>query len=100
MQGGQLENIGSVYRDKGEYDNAIEPYIKALKIFETLDDKYQLANQYTNLGYIHVMKNDIHSAMTWYHSAQEVYKALKEDKLAEYTQQNIDHLSHQLNRPH
>ena len=31
-----LEQIGGVYRSKGDYNKALEYYLKSLKIFETV----------------------------------------------------------------
>ena len=42
-------NIGNVYWSKGEYDNVVDYYLKALKIKEELGDMNGVALLYLNL---------------------------------------------------
>lgn len=56
-EGTILNNLGNVLRDKGEYQNAIEVYTKALKVFESTEGKSsaRYANVIFNTGKTEVM---------------------------------------------
>lgn len=55
--GNSYANIGNVYKDQGELDDAIEYYYKALKIREKTGDKKGISDSYIGLGLIYAEKS-------------------------------------------
>lgn len=47
-----LNNLGSAYYVKGAYDNALEAYLRSLRIFEELGNQNRVLWAYNNLGLI------------------------------------------------
>ena len=86
----QKGNIGSVYRDMGEYDRALEEYKKALPFFEEVGYKEGIADQSTNIAYIHVMKGELREALEYYRKALSLYEEIKNGQKYEQTRYNIE----------
>lgn len=66
-------NIGSIQYNKGEYDKAIEFYLKSLKIWEELNAKYPnlenkkgMASCWNNIGNIYYRKGDYDKTLIYY----------------------------------
>ncbi|MBI4648515.1 MAG: tetratricopeptide repeat protein, partial [Bacteroidia bacterium] len=80
--------IGIVHRSQDNYANAIEYYLKSVKIKEELGDKYGMSACYNNIGTIHqhegslfVERNDTLNANLAYNKAIKYYlKAIKINK--------------------
>lgn len=51
-------NIGLIYSNKGEWDKALEYYLKAEKIRIEVGDRAGLGTTYFNIGTIYLEKND------------------------------------------
>ena len=47
-----LNNIGTIYNDKGQVKEALVYYNRSLKIYEDLDDKEGVALSLNNIGLI------------------------------------------------
>jgi tetratricopeptide (TPR) repeat protein len=88
-----LGNIGSVYRDKEDKNNALKYYTEALEIFRQIGNKRGEANQLSNLGYIYAVQGKPHSALRYFKDAVVVFKEIGATEQAELTQKNIDLLS-------
>jgi tetratricopeptide (TPR) repeat protein len=90
--GDQLGNIGSVYRDNGEYDEALRYNRDALDVFQEQSFKVGIADQYTNIAYIYVMKAQPAIAVLWYENAATIYGEVGEVEKARMTEENIQRL--------
>jgi tetratricopeptide (TPR) repeat protein len=90
--------VGSVYRDKEEHGPALENYANALSIFEEQDVPIGMADQYSNIGYIHAMKRERETALEWFQKAKDLYESLGEERKASLAEQNIQILTSSGNR--
>ena len=70
-------NIGSIYRDKGDYDQALVYYDKAKKIEENiLDEKHpKLAATYGTIGLVYEKKGDYNTALEYYNRVLGMYES-------------------------
>lgn len=70
-------NIGSIYRDKGDYDQALVYYDKAKKIEENiLDAKHpKLAATYGTIGLVYEKKGDYNTALEYYNRVLGMYES-------------------------
>ena len=64
-------NIGLVYADKGDYDNALVHYNKARVIQEQKSgkDHPNTASSYNNIGLVYAQKGDYDNALVYYNKA-------------------------------
>lgn len=61
-----LRCIGIVYYFKGNNDNAIDYYSKALKISEKIDDKKGITSCCNNIGLVHASQGSYEKALEYY----------------------------------
>ena len=75
-------NLGSVYRRKGEFDNAIEFYEKALSIDKKLfgNENPRIATRYNNLGSVYTKKGELDKAIQYSDQALAIFKKFHEDE--------------------
>lgn len=75
-----LNNLGSAYYVKGAYDNALEAYLRSLRIFEELGNQNRVLWAYNNLGLIYIAQGKYNAAVKEY---QKIIsnKAVKYDSL-------------------
>ncbi len=84
-----LRNLGVIYIELGEFDDAETSYKEAIQI-ALVDDQYILyADLNNNLGAIRNMKGDWEGALESYSLAKEVYEREREVRKAAYTINNI-----------
>ena len=61
------------YFPQGRLMEAIETYIEALKIFRQIKNKQGTALVFTNLGYIHLIMNELKQAQELFDEAEKIY---------------------------
>ncbi len=69
-----LGNIGVVYRDKGELDNALKFHLDALVIDREIGYRQGEANQLGNIGVIYHQKGDLDNALKQYRDALVIHR--------------------------
>ena len=64
---GSYNNIGIVYRNKGDYDKALEYYLKAVKIREAVlgENHPSTALSYNNISWIYHLMGIYEKALPW-----------------------------------
>jgi len=71
-----LNNLGSIYRDKGNYEGSVDYYIKAMKIHEELGDKNGMAQLYNNIGIVHYYLGHVEKAIDNFQLALRLLREL------------------------
>ncbi|MBI5219020.1 MAG: tetratricopeptide repeat protein [Bacteroidia bacterium] len=69
-------NIGIVYHVQGDYPKAIEYALKALKIYEELNDKKGRAALLGNIGIVYHVQGDYPNALDYYFKALKIREEL------------------------
>lgn len=67
-------NMGACQRALGEYNEAIENYIEALKIYDHLGDELNAATVNNNIGVLYMYLNMYDRARKYYHKARKIYE--------------------------
>ncbi|MBE9594054.1 MAG: tetratricopeptide repeat protein, partial [Proteobacteria bacterium] len=70
-------NVGNVYRIKGELDNALEYYGKALKLDEELGRKEGLTAALGNIGTVYLIKGELDKALEYHEKALKLDEELE-----------------------
>ena len=78
---------------QGGAQAALESYSKALAIFEEQDESIGMADQYSNIGYIHAMKRERETALESFQKAKALYDSLGQERKASLAEQNIQLLT-------
>lgn len=68
-----LNNLGIMYRHKGDYPAALDAYYEALSIVQKHNIKTEQANIYNNIGVIHVYLQNYDKALKFYNLALEIH---------------------------
>ncbi len=72
-----LSDIGIVYKNKGDFQKAIESYLSALKILEDLNQTFDIARTNYNIGNVYYFFGDnISRALDYYQKAYENFEKL------------------------
>jgi tetratricopeptide (TPR) repeat protein len=73
-----LNNIGMIYRQMGDYDNALKYYDEALSIAKQIGDLKGTATRLSNIGRIYFDKGDLDKALEYFNEAVEIDQKLGE----------------------
>ena len=84
-----LGNIGLIYRDKGEPEEALKYLQKALKIDREIGYKQGEANQLGNIGLIYRDKGELDEALKYLQEALEIFMEINSLSLVIQTLINI-----------
>lgn len=69
-------NLGVLYKNWGQFDDALDNYIKALKIQEKQNYTDALAYTYSNIGTIHSLLEEYDTALEYFEKANTQFKAI------------------------
>lgn len=75
--GVSYSNIGSVYQNNQDYENAFTNYRNAIKIFNELGDSLRLGTTYISIGYAYYLTDKLDSASFFLEGANYIYTNLK-----------------------
>ncbi len=64
-----LGNIGLIYKNRGEWERALESYNKSLAIKEGLEDKQGISNALNNIGNIYQNRGEWERALENYNKS-------------------------------
>lgn len=84
-----LNNIGLVYRAKGELDKALENYEEALKIDQEIGYLEGQGIQLNNIGLVLKDKGDLEAALARFQEALEIFKSIRLEKQIKLTEENV-----------
>lgn len=86
---GAYNNIGFIYKNKGENTQALSNYINSIKLQKLIDDKQGLAISYNNIGVIYDNQGNIEQAIESYHKSLKIREELNDQKGIANTLVNI-----------
>lgn len=72
---GSLNNIGVIYSNNGDIINALDYYLKSLKILEELNDQDRIISALNNLGLVYENQNEVPKALEYYERALKLSEA-------------------------
>lgn len=72
-------NLGSAYQSKGEYENAMNAYLKAMELYEKTNDESGRANEYSNIGFIFRQQQNYSKAIEFHQKALQLYEKTKDE---------------------
>ena len=70
-------NIGNVFREQGDYLNALDNYFKSLKIKERVGNKKEISITLNNMGIVYKNQGDFTKALENYFKALKIDEELK-----------------------
>ena len=73
----KLQNIGLIYRRQGRHDQALAYARRSLELFETIDDKFGIANLQNNIGVIYKSQERYDEALEWFRKAHKNNEEVK-----------------------
>lgn len=59
-------NIGVMQEKLGQYDSAINNYLRTIPVFESLNDAKSLGNVYENIGLVHHQQSEFSTALQYF----------------------------------
>jgi len=82
-------NIGISFHRRGNYDKAIEFYLKALKIFEKMGDKNNIAGPKNNIGAIYEKQGNYDLALKFHFEALKAWEEMNDKNHLSVSLNNI-----------
>lgn len=73
---GVKNSLGVVYQQQGNYEKALELYEESLRMSEEANDVQNQASTISNIGLLHVLKNDFRTAFKSYHRSIQLYNEI------------------------
>ncbi|MFI5220177.1 MAG: tetratricopeptide repeat protein [Bacteroidia bacterium] len=74
-----MNSIGNVFLINGNYPNALETYLKMLKIYEKLNNQKGIGVSMANVALIYVEQGDYRQALSYYFKSKEIFDTAKTD---------------------
>lgn len=73
--------IGMIYRNQGDYKNALDYYTKALAVWESVfsPNHPDVATSYDNIGVVYYKQGDYEKALTYHNKALSIRKTIFEE---------------------
>ena len=89
-----LEAFGWIYTDKGEYNKALDYYIRGYKIHEELDAKHSISNDFANMGLVYFYQADYNKAVEYLEKSAtiDIDSAISPVTLHRITLENLSYL--------
>ena len=89
---GSLNNIGLVYENLGNYEEALKNYFASLKIKEAIRGKKGIANSYYNIGAVYTKQKKYKDAGRFLFKAKELAKEIGYKECLRYVFNNLSKL--------
>lgn len=81
---GTYNNIGIIYYNQGNYEEALKSHHAALGLKQEIGDRSGIANSYNNIGIILKNQGKFQEALVNYFEARKILKALKDTLNSQY----------------
>ena len=75
-----LNNMGSIYKNIGDYDEAIKNYKKSLILNKEIKDKEGISSCLGNIGIIYYFKGDYSEAIKYFQESMGIFKEIGHKK--------------------
>jgi len=72
-------NLGVYYKQKGDYDKALQFYQQSFNLYDSLNDKEGVGKSLSNIGNIYSINEDYESALEYYLDAKTIFAELNDD---------------------
>jgi tetratricopeptide (TPR) repeat protein len=79
LKGTLANDLGLLYRDKGEWERAIEYYERSLAIKEKVGDEHGMATTFNNLGEVYRVKGEWDRAIEYYEKDLAICKKVGDE---------------------
>jgi tetratricopeptide (TPR) repeat protein len=79
LEGTLANDLGLLYKDKGEWDKAIEYCRRSLAICEKVGDEYGMAPTLNNLGLVYQAKGEWDKAMEYYQRSLAIWEKMGDE---------------------
>jgi serine phosphatase RsbU (regulator of sigma subunit)/tetratricopeptide (TPR) repeat protein len=80
-EGGALNNLGLYYEhQEGNSSKGLDYYLKALKLYEDLQDQKGMAMMYNRLGTIYTSQDNAEKGFEYFKKSLTIYKAINEQR--------------------
>ena len=86
---GAINNIGYVYKQRGNITKALEWYLKSLKIREEIGNKYGIANSINNIGRIYQIQGDMSKTLECYNRSLKIQNEIGDKQGASISLNNL-----------
>ncbi|WKV10795.1 tetratricopeptide repeat protein [Marivirga harenae] len=74
-----LNNLGVYYKQKGDYDKALQNFKLSFNIYDSIRDKEGLGKSVSNIGNIYSINEDFERALDYYTDAKKIFTELDDD---------------------
>lgn len=87
-----IGNIGNIYKDQGNYVEALEYYSKALKLSEKAGNRSSVADNYSRMGSVYTNQGNYPQALKYAFNASKIYEENGEKEKTAQTLNNIGNI--------
>jgi serine phosphatase RsbU (regulator of sigma subunit) len=79
-QGAALNNLGAIFRSRGDLDSSLYYNKESLKLKMEIGDNKGIANSYQNIGSVYHLRGDLVKALEHYQWCLKIRESLKDEK--------------------
>lgn len=84
-----LNNLAIIYRFKGDYSKSLDNHLKALKIRESINDRWGMARSFLGIGTIYEYTGKIDLALEYKFKAKKLFEEVKDTAFTAFTLSHI-----------
>ncbi|MFO7827082.1 MAG: tetratricopeptide repeat protein [Bacteroidales bacterium] len=78
--GSVYNNLGATYENMGKYDEGMSNLIKALDIYESVDDSLSIAKTYLNLGLLYFRQEEYDKSIELYNESLKIRRLINDQE--------------------
>ena len=84
-----FNNLAIIYRFKGDYSKSLDNHLKALKVRESINDRWGMARSFLGIGTIYEYTGKIDLALDYKFKAKKLFEEVKDTAFTAYTLSHI-----------